>query len=257
MIRLVRAELFKLRTTPGPWVVLGATLLLSGLGVLRPFLERSGPHHLRFVAPTTGFELRELVGSGITVGAEWMAAILGILCITGEFRHRVITATLLGEPRRWRVVVAKGAASVLWSVYYTVASLAMAAALGIPLLVSQGGSTTALWHEIRPVLPGLFGSFALLALFGVGFGTLLKNQVAAVVTVLAIAFIIEPILIGIVPEVGRWLPAGAAAAISGDLARSGFRSYLLSWWLGAIVLGAWGLVPVVLGYFTTFSRDVT
>jgi hypothetical protein len=32
---------------------------------------------------------------------------------------------------------------------------------------------------------------------------------------------------------------------------------LLSWWLAAIVLAAWGLVPIALGYFTTFKRDVT
>jgi hypothetical protein len=256
-VRLVRAELFKLRTTPGPWVVLGVTLLLTGLGVLRPFLFPTTPHHLQFLAPTSTFRLRELVGSGLTVGAEYMAAILGILCVTGEFRHKVITTTLLATPRRWRLVVAKSVASIVWSVYYCVASLAMVAALGIPLLVSQGGSTMALWHQVRPVVPGLFGSFALIALYGVGFGTLVKNQIAAVVAVLAISFIIEPIVIGVSPEVGRWLPAAAAAAVSGDILGKGIRAYLLSWWLGAIVLAAWGVVPVVVGYFTTFSRDVT
>jgi ABC-2 type transport system permease protein len=256
-VRLLRAELFKLRTTPGPWVVLGVTLLLTGLGVLRPFLFPRTPHHLQFLAPTTTLRLRELVGSGLTVGAEYMAAILGILCVTGEFRHKVITTTLLATPRRWRLVVAKSVASIVWSVYYCIASLAMVAALGIPLLVTQGGSTTALWHQVRPVVPGLFGSFALIALFGVGFGTLVRNQIAAVVAVLAISFIIEPIVIGVSPEVGRWLPAAAAAAVSGDLVRGALHAYLLSWWLGAIVLAAWGVVPVVVGYFTTFSRDVT
>ena len=45
--------------------------------------------------------------------------------------------------------------------------------------------------------------------------------------------------------------------MSGDILGKGIRAYLLSWWLGAIVLAAWGVVPVVVGYFTTFSRDVT
>jgi len=257
VIRLVRSELLKLRTTPGPWVVLAVTLLLTALGVVLSFLFQKSAHHVEFLAPTTTYRLRQLVGAGITVGGEWMAAILGILCVTGEFRHKVMTTTLLAEPRRWRLVVAKSAASVLWSVYYSVASLAMVAALGIPLLVAEHGSTTALWHQVRPVVPGLFGSFALIALLGVGMGTLLKNQIAAVVVILATSFIIEPILVGVLPEVGRWLPGAAAAAVSGHLARPEFRSYLLSWWLGAIVLAAWGLVPVVVGYFTTFSRDVT
>jgi hypothetical protein len=33
--------------------------------------------------------------------------------------------------------------------------------------------------------------------------------------------------------------------------------YLLSWWLATIVLAGWGLVPIVVGYFTTFRQDVT
>ena len=32
---------------------------------------------------------------------------------------------------------------------------------------------------------------------------------------------------------------------------------LLTWWQGGLVLLAWGLGPLTLGYFTTFRRDVT
>ena len=129
--------------------------------------------------------------------------------------------------------------------------------MGIPLLKTQGGSVSALFNQAGAVLPGFFAAFALLALFGAGLGTLVKNQIAAVVTILAITFIIEPIFDGLLPDVGRWLPFAASAAVAGGLTPPGERVYLLSWWLAAIVLAGWGLVPIVVGYFATFKKDVT
>ena len=38
MIRGIRSELFKLRTSPGPWVAGGATLLFTALGIVVVFL---------------------------------------------------------------------------------------------------------------------------------------------------------------------------------------------------------------------------
>jgi len=37
VIRVIRAELLKLRTTPGPWVVVGVTVLLTALGIITAF----------------------------------------------------------------------------------------------------------------------------------------------------------------------------------------------------------------------------
>jgi ABC-2 type transport system permease protein len=264
MIRLTRSEILKLRTTPGPFILIGVTMALTALGIITPFFHGLGGGGfglrgaaLKFQAPTSIHDLRDLLGSGYTSGAEFMAAVLGVLCVTGEYRHQVITTTLLVEPRRERVLVAKAITSVLLSIILAIATLVMVAAMGIPLLVSQGGSASHLIDQSGAVLPGLFATFALFSLFGLGFGTLLRNQIAGVLLTIALAFIVEPIFDGLVPEAGRWLPAASAAAVAGGLTGRGGRTDLLSWWLGAIVLFAWGVVPSVLGYFTTFSRDVT
>jgi len=256
VIRVIRAELLKLRTTPGPWVVVGVTVLLTALGIITAFLVSFG-NHVHFVAPVAEHRLRRLVGSGYTGEGVWMAAIIGVLCITGEYRHKVITTSLLLTPRRPELLVAKAVASVVWGIALGVVSLLFVGALGIPLLVSQGGSVSALFGQAGAVIPGLLGAFALLALFGLGFGTLIKNQVAGVLAILGIAFLIEPIITGLLPQVGRWLPSDAASAVAGGIARGNQTSYLLSWWLGVLVLAAWGIVPTVLGYFTTCRRDVT
>jgi ABC-2 type transport system permease protein len=210
-----------------------------------------------FVAPTSVYRLRRLVGAGFAVGGVWMSAIVGVLCVTGEYRHKIMTTSLLVEPRRWRLLAAKAIAALIWGLGLAVASLLLVGAMGIPLLKTEGGSVSALFNQAGAVLPGFFAAFALLALFGAGLGTLIKNQIAAVVIILAITFIVEPVFDGLLPQVGRWLPFAASASVAGGLLPNGERAYLLSWWLAAIVLAAWGLVPIVLGYFTTFTRDVT
>lgn len=258
MIRSVRAELFKLRTSPGSWVVLGATLLFSALGIVVVFLVQSGGRgHLQFVAPTSTFRLRRLIGASFAVGGVWMAAIAGVLCVTGEYRHRFMATSLLVQPVRWKLLLAKAIASVIWGIALAVGSLLLVGAMGIPLLSSQGGSVAALFDQVGAVVPGLFATFALLALLGAGLGTLVKNQIAAVVTILAITFIVEPVFDGVLPHVARWLPFAASAAVAGGLAPRAERLILLSWWLAAIVLAAWGLVPIVVGYFISFKKDVS
>jgi ABC-2 type transport system permease protein len=258
VIRLIRSEFFKLRTTPGPWVVLAATIVFTALGIIVVFLIRTGfEHHVHFVAPSTQLRLRRLIGAGFAGDGIWMAAVIGVLCVTGEYRHKVMTATLLVTPRRARLLSAKAVVSVIWGVLLAAASLAMVGAMGIPLLSTQGGSVSDLMNQAGAVVPGFIGAFALLALFGAGFGTLVKNQVAAVLSILAISFIIEPIIDGLTPTTGRWLPSSASQAVAGGIAPANVHQYLLSWWLGAVVLAAWGLVPIVIGYFVTFTRDVT
>jgi hypothetical protein len=256
--RLVRAELLKLRTTPGPWIVLGVTLLFTCLGVVAAFLVTgNGPNaSTRFVAPHTVHRLRLLLGAGFAVGGVWMAAVVGVLSVTTEYRHKVMTTTLLVTPQRARLLVGKGIVSVIWGVLLGLASLVVVAAFGIPLLAAEGGSLSALLRQVGPVVPGLLGAFALLALFGVGFGVLVKNQVGAILSVLVLSIILEPILDGLLPSVGRWLPSAASQAVAGGLAARNDLS-LLSWWLGALVLIAWGVVPAVIGYFVSFRRDVT
>ena len=51
-------------------------------------------------------------------------------------------------------------------------------------------------------------------------GALVRNQIAAVVAALAWTFIVEQLLVALLPEVGRWTPGGAASAVLqlGDLA---------------------------------------
>ena len=45
-----------------------------------------------------------------------LAPIMGVLCITGEYRHKTITTTLVHTPVRARVLGAKILVTALWAV---------------------------------------------------------------------------------------------------------------------------------------------
>jgi ABC-2 type transport system permease protein len=265
MIRVIRAELYKLRTTPGPWVVLIVTLVLTALGIITSFVITVG-NKSEFTAPMLTHQLRDLLGAGYGAGTI-LAPVAGVLCITTEYRHKVMTTTLLVTPRREVVLVAKAVASAIWGLFLAVAGLVLVAAMGIPLLVTQGGSVTALLHQVGPVVPGLLGAYVLMAIFGLGIGTLLRNQVAAVILTIIFVIVLEPIIVALVHSLAHvdlnWLPSRSAAALAGGLTKAtgggdnGGAGPLLSWWLGGLALFAWGVGTAVIGYFTTFRRDVT
>ena len=73
-------------------------------------------------------------------------------------------------------------------------------------------------------MPGLVVATILLGLFGLGFGTLVKNQVAGILLAIGGTFILEPILVALARGIFHydlnWLPS-SAAAVAGRLARPG------------------------------------
>jgi ABC-type transport system involved in multi-copper enzyme maturation permease subunit len=170
------------------------------------------------------------------------------------------------------VLLAKVIATALWSIFIALLGLVAIAAVALPWNAALGGVTSQVTDQVGAVIPGLLLSAILLGLFGLGFGTLVKNQVAAILLTIGGTLILEGILIALAKAIFHydlnWLPNGAGAALAGDIARgfggggggdgngpNAFR--LLAWWQGGLVLLAWGLGPLTLGYFTTFRRDVT
>ena len=107
-------------------------------------------------------------------------------------------------------------------------------------------------------------ALALWAVVGVGFGSVLTNQVAVIVVVLAFTQFVEPVLrfvLGLTSwgaELAAYLPGAAGEAVSGGsfYSETGVGS-LLEWWQGALVLLAYGVGLAAIGRVTTFRRDIT
>jgi hypothetical protein len=98
------------------------------------------------------------------------------------------------------------------------------------------------------------------AVFGLGFGALLKNQVAAIVTAIALMTLVDSLLtLGLrwahLGSLAKGLPLAASRAIIQPSTVK--AANLLPWWGGALVLLAWGVATALLGAAFTLRRDVT
>jgi len=268
MINAIRAELIKMRSMPGVWVTFGLAFPLAVLVVLGVLASAGGfPGHTFYFVQTLR-QRREFLGAGY-FGIEVLAPIMGVLCVTGEYRHKTITTTLVLTPVRSRVLLAKVAVTAVWSVLIALLTLVAVAAVGLPWNAALGGVTSQVTDQVGAVVPGLLVSAVLLGLFGLGFGTLVKNQVAAILLTIGGTLVLEGLLVVLARAIFHydlnWLPNAAGAALAGDIARGfgggggGERAFqhLLTWWQGGLVMLLWGLVPLTIGYFTTFRRDVT
>ncbi len=251
MTALVRAELLKLRTVRLPVTLLLVTLALVTLSVCVTVLTagREGAP-LRADDP----QLFRFALAGASAG-QVIVLVLGILVLTQEFRFGTATPSFLVTPRRERVLVAKLLAVTAVGAGFAVVAALYDVALAVLLLRLRG-------LEISlegPLLQTLTGAVLVTALYGpigIAVGALVRNQVAAVVGALAYLFVVEQLLVALLPGVGRWLPGGATAAVLqlGELATT--RGDLLPPLGGAalLVLYAVGLSGVAAGL--TLRRDL-
>jgi len=190
--------------------------------------------------------------------------VVGALAVAAEFRHQTITPTLLAEPRRTVLLSAKVVAGAVLGLVYGVVGTLAAVGAGAVVLTVLGKPTflgdASTWRTVA--LSAL--ALALWAVVGVGFGSVLTNQVAVVVVVLAFTQFVEPVLrfvLGLTSwgsGIAAYLPGAAGEAVSGGsfYSETGLGT-LLEWWQGALVLLAYGVGLAVIGRVTTFRRDIT
>jgi len=262
LTRSVKAEIDKLRTVRSTFVLVSIGFFLTiAFGALVAF----GPRGRRgamagSLAPPHGSHRWFLDAMSIYGSiALPFALVLGVLIITGEYRHKTVTSTFLAEPRRTLVVGSKLVVSVLAGLCVGVLAAAGALILGFIMVAGSHGTSSEMLGQYENVLGFLAGA-ALYAVYGTGLGALFKNQVAALIVGLGVDLVALPIISGTVPGVARWLPGEAAQALAHAVQRTGFVNtsvHLLPWWGGVGMLIAYGVVLAGLGAATAIRADVT
>jgi len=206
---LLKAELLKLRTTRTfaalAGVAVATSMLLAGLIAL-------------LSEPTEESVLVDVFNSDTS---SLFILILAIVGISGEWRHRTITSSLLAAPDRLRFLTAKTLAfaaaglalSVVISIAVAILGYAILSSRDLP--VPEAGELLA--QSGRNALAA-----ALLGALGVGIGGVVRNQPTAIVAALLLSFVVEPALIGVLPEIGAYgpfvgLPLGVQDISTGDL----------------------------------------
>ena len=251
--RQVHVELRKTFTTRVVWGLLLGFLLLTAVNVVAQVLasDQASPQQ---GVPSLDSPLGIRNVFAATVSAAVFSLLLGILSVTAEFRHGTATTTFMAVPRRGRVIAAKVVAMPIVGLGFAICGVALTVALAWPLLAWKDVTVSG-EDQVPQILLGALVAVTLYTVLGVGFGALVRNQVAAITVALAWMLLAESLLVTFVPEVGRWLPGGAVAAMTlGQPMRGG---ELLGQWAGAVLFAGYGIVLAVVGVRTTVRRDVT
>jgi ABC-type transport system involved in multi-copper enzyme maturation permease subunit len=246
---LIRSELLKLRTTRGWYGYLTVIVLLVGIGVAGDIGSTDD-----FVRGQLSYQVGLVEAAGF---AGVIAAILGIIMVTAEFRHGTITPTFLAEPRRERVLASKSITAAIVATGFALLALATLLVVSITWL----SLVDAELHLGDPDVLKRMGQIVLVsvlwALLGIAIGAAVQGQVAALVGTLIWIFVVENLLVGLLGLLDRdgvaaYLPFRALDAADGTGGDN-----LISYWPGVAVTIGWIAAIGAFGLVRTSRRDIT
>lgn len=211
-LRVLRSEWTKLRSLPSTmWSLLTAVALIVGFGVIYAMVRVARPP-----ADPSTFDAAGVSLSGVQL-AQLAVGVLGVLLVTGEFATGSIRATLAAVPERLPVLWGKAAVFGLTTLVLCVPAVVVAFVVGQSILAAEN-------LDIGLGDPGVaravFGSavfLALVGLFGLGLGALIRNTAGGIATLLGLLFAPQ-ILVGFLPEsvstqLYKYVPAQAGQAV--------------------------------------------
>jgi ABC-2 type transport system permease protein len=265
---LVRAELFKIRTTSLWWIMAIVLAPLYAASVLVNWLTANladtAPDNEQVRAALQPINVAtSLYTSGQYFGIL-IVVLLSAMVVTNEFFHLTATTTFLVTPRRESVVLAKFGASIVVGLVVWALTTALNLIFA-PLMLSNLGlgvqlGEPAVWRAIA--LNAL--AYVLWAILGVGAGVLIRSQIAATL-VLAITYTVGAQAVGIIfvllsDHVAKWIeklqvivPTTASELMVSGTELPGNPPR----WVGAAVLIGYAVVGGVVGTMITKSRDIS
>ena len=249
MTRLLRAETLRLATIRSYWLLAaGAVVLIAG-GTGATAAATS-------FTPGTSAARATLAIAGL---AQTVALLAGALSVTGEFRHKTITPAVLITPARSPLLAAKLVTMAAAGLALGLAATGIATAITLPLLAARHIPAGISGTQAAAIIAGGAIATALSAALGVGVGAIIRNQVGAIVTVLAVLYVAEPLL-GFIPHAGdavqKYGLGGLAAAATHT---TGFptTSELLGQGAAVLVLAAYTAAVLLAGAALVRRRDIS
>lgn len=241
MKNLIRAEFLKMRTTRTVYWLFAALLALVAFSV---FTISHGDQ-----VPLVDQEFLFVTGS-----ITWLFVLLvGLRSFTDEFRHGTIVPTLLANPDRGRLLLAKVVVLAATSLVFVVSAFALALAIGVPQL----GSTGAAANVATPAMASLLGRVGLMSILwatlGVAIGLAVRHQAAAIVGSLVWIMFVEMLLESAAEQVTKFLPVHATTAL---VAPPNVDDLVLGALPGGLMLAAWAAAWCVFGAIAMHRRDI-
>lgn len=265
---VLRSEWIKLWSVRSTWwclaivlvIMVGLSLLVSS--VAGSFTSGTGAN-VNTVASDASLNFATI---GVAF-AQLVVGVLGCLVITGEFGTGMIRTTFLATPRRATAVAGKALLFALVILAFGIVAIGLSAVIASGLLSLHGVDTDLSDGHYWQGLAGAVLDLALIGLFAVAIGTLLRNSAGAIATTLGILFVL-PIIVSLlgsltrtewIQNAGSFLPAAAGErlyAYQYDPPQVDPSTFQLEPWQGGLVLVAWVVVLGALAIVTVRRRDV-
>jgi ABC-type transport system involved in multi-copper enzyme maturation permease subunit len=281
LLRLIRAEVAKIRTTRTWWLLALGIVAFTALAFTSnafghhfelhpPQDARVGPDEQAQIAQAhTATGLAKIAADMLTSGQFFglmLAMIMGILVVTNEFFHQTATTTFMTSPHRTTVVLAKTVAAVLFGGLFWLVSTVLNV-IATPIYLSSQHVSVSLtqWTVVQSVLLNLL-AFAIWAIFGMGLGTLLRSQIGAVVTGMALYLLgtaAVAILVHILQNLIHrdWVITAqvVAPAIASNIMITPGLAFLHAppQWVGGAVLIGYATVTGFVGVLIMRRRDIS
>lgn len=247
---LLRSESIKLWSLRSTYWSFSLVVVASlGIAVLMAFALTSG------YDPATGaamgvdgpqmFVLAATAGLGL---GQLIVAVLGVLSISGEYSSGMIKSTLTAVPNRLPALWAK--VSVLFTFTFLVGLFSVVGSYFVALPILGAKDVTANLLDSGVFLPLLGNVFflALLAVFAVGVGTIVRSSAGGIATVLGIVLLLPTVvalfsmLVGWVADIMPFLFTAAGSEMIKPNTMESWQAFLVVLAWVAISLGTAALL---------------
>lgn len=242
---VIRSEWIKLRSLRSTvWSYLFVILLTLGMALMMTLTLANGVGGGVDIRTATGAAETELFVQASVFGvylAQLVVAVLGVLVVTGEYSTGMIRSTLAAVPSRVPALAAK--AGVLFVATFIVGLVSTVGAFFVSTAVYSGYGLSASLADPDVFLPLLGAALylALLAVFALGVGTMVRSSAGGIGIVLALILVV-PTVLGMIPA--DW----AQTIVTYLLSDAGTNMFAPASLTGPDSFTAWQGLLVVLGW---------
>jgi ABC-2 type transport system permease protein len=255
---VLRSEWTKLRSVRSTyWTLLAAVVITVGISALVSAIYVN-QYPTMSASDRAFFDPTHFTLIGVFL-AQFAIGVLGVLTITGEYSTGAIRSTLAAVPQRRTVLAAKATVFAGVSVVVGLVSCFAAFFVGQAILSTQGLQA----HLGDPgVLRAVAGSglyLAILGLFALGVGTLLRRSAGAISALFGVILVL-PVLVQTLPSswtdsIAKYLPSNAGEAIAHTVQAGPRLGPMLSPWAGMGVFALYAAAALVFAGFALHRRD--
>jgi ABC-2 type transport system permease protein len=247
--RVLLSEWTKFRSLRSSYITLLAAVVLTiGLGALVTAVQANHWPHAS-IEDKASFNPISSSLLGVNI-SQLAVGVLGVLLVSGEYTTGMIRSTLSAVPKRLPVLWAKLVVFAAIVAVAAVISTLVAFFVGQSLLSSQHIQASFSSPGAPRMIFGAALYLVVVGVIGMALGALLRNTAAGISTLVALFFVLPPILEAFpknwVKHIQPYLPANAGEALwshpdTAHLAPWNGFGVMCIWAVVAVVAGAWRL----------------